>query len=370
MEGDSAMKRLRFVFIPFILLLLLSLSFSCGGSIASSVSGFIDSLSEDMKKCAPDLGTATSSVLQQWNTGSDGWSMDATYGVLKKHFDPNSGSESIYGIVEQLDSIVSQISSYSDEIVNNDSGTITFTEGTATYETFSGDVTLPSIFGGSSVSGFEKKIVITMTDGSYEGTLYFKLGDTDEKILFYGSMPANDETDVVYATRNKTSGALVINVATHKASGTIPASGAAHVDSEFRLKLYFVGNTIEHTFKFNLKTDAAQGWAVFGGGSIASDSDLIAVRGTDEADSKTYANDGFLLTDNSDASYYVIISFGNLKTSGYNGGGYPLSAANLIAEASEAKKYITIGDASCLYDSVASWQAFVYPEEASELSIQ
>jgi hypothetical protein len=362
------MKRLSFLCVPIGLVLVFALSFSCGG-VGSSVSGFIDSLSADMKKCAPDLSSATS-ALTQWNTGSDGWSMDATYGVLRKHFDPDSGLESIYGVVEQLDQIVTDLSSDSDEIVNNDSGTVTFPDGTATYEAVSTDVTLPSIFGGTAVSGFEKKVTVTITATGMTNIMYFKLGDTDEKILFYYNIPSTYETGVVYATRNKTSGALAVKVACHKAAGSMLPPGSSQQNNEFRLKLYFEGNTLDQSFTFNLKTDAGTGWSIFGGGSVAADSDLIAVRGTDEADSQTYANDGGLLADNTAASYYVVISFGNLKTSGYDGGGYPKSAANLSAETSAVKKYITIGNASCPYDTVTSWQAFIYPQEATELSIQ
>lgn len=333
----------------------------------------ISSVADDMRKCAPDLASSAT-VLSQFINGAetDGWSGFATYGVFKKHFDSTSGTESFYATVLMLDEMTTALAEMPDDIFEaEEEGTVTAGDFTIVHASVNSDVTLPTIFSSMTVSDFAKSLTITGSEG--ESVLYYKPAgdDNTEKIYYKFSMDADNESGAIYAVRNTSTANLTIYAASHKAPGTIPAAGSAHENNEFRCLLYFEGNTTAKTFKFKVKTDAAQGWAFFGGGSIADDSSMIAVRGTDEADDQTYANNGNGFTDDSADSYYVILTFGNMKDSTFTGGAYPKEgiAPNLSGETEDVAHYITLGHADCLFADVAAFKAWKYPEEASELGL-
>lgn len=326
----------------------------------------ITSIADDMRDCAPDLA---SSAITDWANGNNGWSGHVEYGVFKKHFDSSSGSESIYATVLMIDSILS-------DLVSNLPAEVWTTEGemseggyTINYSLVDGDVTLPEIFGSTVVSDFEN--YMTMGESGYESSFHYKQAGDDgiEKILYRYENSDDNECGAIYATRNTTTHDITVWIASHKAPGAIPAAGAAHANDEFRCLLYFEGNTQDQNFKFRLKTDAATGWAFWGGGSTASDDDTIAVRGTDVADSQTYANDGTGVTDDSADTTYVILTFGDMKDNTFNGNGYPKNGTTALlgAEVDPAVGYIILGDDDCLYDDVAAVRAFLYPEEKGEL---
>jgi len=328
------------------------------------------SIADDMRECAPDLG---SSAITLWEDGDNGWSGHVTYGVLKKHFDSTSGSESIYATVLLVDETLSAVVENMSLSAWESQGEWSGGGWDVTHELVDGNVTLPSIFGGGVVSDFENYLTIsgTVDESQYDSYFHYKQAGDDgiEKILYRFENAVDNECGAIYATRNSSTEDITVWIASHKAPGAIPADGSVHENDEFRCLLYFEGNIEAQSFKFKLKTDAATGWAFWGGGSTASDDDYIAVRGTDEADSQTYANDGGGVTDDSADTTYVVLTFGDMKDDAYDGGGYPKNgtAANLAAETDSSVGYIDLGDENCLYADIAAVQAFKYPEEKSEL---
>jgi len=146
----------------------------------------------------------------------------------------------------------------------------------------------------------------------------------------------------------------------------MPAAGSAHVDSGFRCLLNFEGNSTTKTFKFRVKTDAAQGWLVFGGGSTADDNAYIALRGTSYADTSVYANNGTSIIDNDPTTSYVILTFGQLKNATAVTPN-PATNANFAAETESVKNYIILGEADCPFSSLLEIRAFKYPAEKTEL---
>ncbi|HOO70715.1 MAG TPA: hypothetical protein PK926_03060 [Spirochaetota bacterium] len=360
----------KFFTILFALTLTIPLLVSCSDDSSDKTAGIIiNSLADDMRQCAPDLA---SSVITVWADGSNGWSSGVEYGVLKKHFDSDSGSESIYATVTLLDEILSNVMANLSPSALESEGSKTVGDYTVVYELVDGSVNLPSILsdnGVTAVDDFENHM--TFTGGDYEGNFYYKsAGDSGTEKLFYRyENSGENETGLIYATRDTSTNDMEVWTACHKSdSTTFPTAGTAHVENDFRCLLYFKGNTDAQNFKFKIKTDAADGWAFWGGGSVASDDNYIVVRGTDTADSDTYANDGSGITDADDATTYVILTFGQMKNSDYNGGGYPLDCSNLAAESESVADYIRFGT-DCLHGTESAAQDFVYPEEATELAM-
>jgi hypothetical protein len=331
----------------------------------------IDSIADDMRQCAPDLSTL---AITNWAVGDNGWSGHVQYGVLKKHFDANSGNESIYATVLMIDTVLSNISASLPATVLDGEGTVTDGEWTVEYAQVSEPVNLPPIFGGTAVDDFENYMAMTgyMDDmeSEYLAYFYYKPAGDDgiEKMSYRYQITAENERGHLYVVRDTNTHDLEVWVAGIKGSDTLPA-GPAHVDAEHRVCLNFEGNTEDQTFRFRLKTDAAQGWSFWGGGTIASDDGVIAVRGTDMADSATYANDGTGITDNSADTTYVVLTFGQMKDNAFDGNGYPKNgtAALIGGETATAAGYISFGNANCLHATLAAAQSFGYPETAVEL---
>ncbi|GAB6097392.1 hypothetical protein JCM14469_36460 [Desulfatiferula olefinivorans] len=362
---------------PFIVALALSLAVFVGCSddddapAPAPQSLSFDSVGDDMRRCAPDLSTL---AVTDWENGDNGWSGHVQYGVLKKHFDANSGNESIYATVLMIDSVLANIAASLPATALEGEGTVTDGEWTVEYAQVSEPVTLPPVFGGAAVDDFENYMAMTGymddMDSEYLAYFYYKPAGDDgiEKMAYRYQITAENERGNLYVVRDTNTHDLEVWVAGIK-GGALPAEGSAHADAEHRVCLNFVGNTEAQTFRFRLKTDAAQGWAFWGGGTIASDDGVIAVRGTDMADSATYANNGTGITDDSADTTYVVLTFGQMKDNTFNGNGYPkaATAVNLGGETASAAGCISFGGADCLHASLAAAQSFGYPEAASDL---
>lgn len=370
------MKKCSALVLALALLVISWIGCSSDSSNTPAVSTLsIDSIADDMRQCAPDL---SSLAITDWASGDNGWSGHVQYGVLKKHFDAESGNESLYATVLMIDEVLSGIASSLPETVLDDEDGGTITEGgwTVDYAVVNESVTLPDIVGGTVVDDFETHMTLTGTmdgdggDSAYQAFFYYKPAGDDgiEKISYRYEITGQQERGLLFAIRDTITHDIEVWVASIKGSDTLPA-GPAHVDAEHRVCLNFEGNTEAQTFRFKLKTDAADGWAFWGGGSVATDADYIVVRGTDTADSATYANDGSGISDDSADTTYVVLTFGNMKDAAYTGGDYPKAgtAANLNAEADALEAYITFGSATCMHESLAAARDFTYPESPAEL---
>lgn len=366
------MKKLFALSASLMFCIILFAGCSSDSSTNPAASGYqIASLADDMRECAPDLAL---SVINVWASGDNGWSGHVEYGVLKKHFDSSSGSESIYATVLMLDELTSQLASMPAEIFE-ENGSTTQGDYTVNYSAVTANVTLPSILGSTVITDFERYLNISSTSG-YESEMYYKEADGGtEKIYYRYNNTADSERGLVYAERDSSTNNMIVYTACHKAPGDsddIASVSATHSDNDFRCLLYFEGNTTDQDFKFKVKTDAANGWAFFGGGSVASDTAYIAVRGTDTADSTTmcYENDGSEFTDNSSSSSYVILTFGDMNDSSFDPGGtYPKDGTytNLDGETASAVSYIDLRDSECLYSSEAEFRSFQYPDSYDQL---
>ena len=358
----------------FFIAFIICIGCSAGSSTIIPTSGFrIDSLADDMRACAPDLA---SSVITVWEDGSNGWSSNAEYGVLKKHFDSSSGTESIYATVLMLDEMTDQLAQVPESFFEED-GSTTHGDYTITNTTDPGNFTLPTIIGGDTITDFE--IHLNSTATGYSSDLYYKEpsdSDNVERIFYRYNNTTDSERGLVYATRNSSTEEISVYTACHKAPGDAYDEGpsAPFDENEFRCLLYFEGNLDTETFAFKVKTDAGGelGWAFFGGGSVSSDDDYIAVRGTVTADdlSTPYENDGNLFTDDSENSTYVIITFGDMTDSSYDPGDSIVkygTYTNLDAETAYAVDYIDLTETECLYSTVTEFQNFKYPDTYGQL---
>ena len=334
----------------------------------------IASLADDMRKCAPDIASAgLGSGFENWTA----WSGAEQYGVIKKHFDSNSGSESIYHMVTMLDDTVSKLGADLPAGAlqgEGGSGSKTVSGWTCSWEAAT-TLTLPSILNSQVVNDFAAHVNFSgdQSGSTYVSDLYYKPEGDDgiEKIYFRYDNGSN-ERGLVYAERRSGTGQLEVWTVCHKAAGAMPAAGS-HGDNEFRCLLNFEGNSTTKTFKFRVKTDsnAANGWLVFGGGSTADDNAYIALRGTSYADTSVYANDGARIQeideiDNDPTTSYVILTFGQLKNATAV---TPKSAttANFTTETESVKNYIILGEADCPFSSLQEIRAFKYPAEKTEL---
>jgi hypothetical protein len=308
-------------------------------SITGGATNFIDPYSKDMKKCAPDL---SSLGFDQWKNGDNGWSASAQYGILNKHFNPESGTESIFFNVQKVDHFIEN------EINGNHSDEVT---------EVSGKVKLPTILGGTELDGFQYRI--KKDEGDKIVTSYWAVTKNTDKILSYMDMKEDSEGgNVLYGIRNNETGELTIKTATFL--------------DRFRCIVHFEGNFKQNNGTMVIKTDASGGWCVYGGGSIANESDKFCLRAVERGDSQNYANDGANLSDDSSSIYYAIFTFGDIKNKSDSVAGYPKAAtqANIQAETDPAINYIVFGKPECPLDSVAEWKAIKYPESEDELKIE
>ncbi len=313
----------------------------------SSVS--FTSVTEKMKACAPDL---SSSALDNWSTN---WSRDGQYSIFTKHFRVESGSESIYGAANLLDIFMDALETAIVEAdINGDFNTpYSVTMGTTNY-TFqvSGNISdytgtgvqLPNILGSSNIASISKKAIFDIKENGsnyMKLVIYYGITNDIQTLIIYQNNLSDTSKTIGYANINNTTG--VITYKSAGASSTIPSIGASHINNEFRCLINFEGNFIDKTSKFSLKTDAATGWAVLGGGSVASNNSLYAVRALSPADSLEYANDGANL--NVNAGHYVIISMSDLNNNtDLSGAGWPKAATALGSESLAEKKFIIIND--------------------------
>ncbi len=324
----------------------------------------IASLADDMRKCAPDIASLGSGF-ENWTA----WSGAEPYGVIKKHFDSTSGIESIYATVTMLDDTMSQLGAYLPAgALQGESGSKTVSGWTCSWEAAT-TLTLPSILNSQVVNDFAAHVNHSgdQSGSTYVGDLYYKPeGDDGIEKIYYRYDNGSNERGLVYAERRSGTGQLKVWTVCHKAAGAMPAAGSAHVDSEFRCLLNFEGNSTTKTFKFRVKTDAAEGWLVFGGGSTADDNAYIALRGTSYADTSVYANNGTSIIDNDPTTSYVILTFGELKNATAVTPKYA-TAENFATETESVKNYIILGEADCPFSSLLEIQAFKYPAEKTEL---
>lgn len=330
------MKKIFTILLLFAMTLTILFVVSCSDGSSGGIS--INPLTDDMKKCAPDLA---SSVINEWS----GWSGAADYGVLRKHFDSTSKGENIYAPVELFDD---KLDYFSGLFSSSSSAAVT------------GPVSLPDIFGGTAVNDFETRVEVD------QYIFYYKPAGTDgtEKFLFYWDQDPGIQNSL-YAIRNNKSNDLEIWTA-----GFNTAS-----ENKSHAIMHFEGNTVDKNFKFRIKTDAGSsygaGWAFWGGGSIKTEDSYIAVRGTNDADSANLENDGEGITGAGTDTTYVILKVGEMKAAAG-----PVvkdgTAANFNNESDATKpsvKYIDFGT-DCLHKTLGNAQNFKYPTAASELLIQ
>ncbi|MDY6933331.1 MAG: hypothetical protein SVZ03_03815 [Spirochaetota bacterium] len=341
----------------FIMILGLSGIITCSDDDSSTtplIGSSDDGLSpylDDVKSCTPDLGS--SRVMEQWITsdGGDGWSTNATYGVLKKLFHPDSGNESVYGPVETVDNYIDWINNFSNYF--DSPGTYTYENMSATIEEITEAVTIPYFGGTENNVDTQLTIIGTNNDLPISIRIAFGIDDNNEYIVCYGQHQyvSDEETQTGYtichATRNDATGDISIELAS-----------IADKTDVFKIRYKFEGNTTENTFRLTQKTNAATGWCVLAGGSVAEDLSKIAVRATDNADSSTGANDGSNLDETE--GYYVILTKeeiydpSTLDTQGESGttdDGWPKEAttSNLDAESDTEANYIDVRDTTnCL----------------------
>ena len=295
--------------------------------------------------------------------------LKAGHGVIKKHFDSTSGSESIYATVTMLDDMVSQLGAdLPAGALQGESGSKTVSGWTCSWKAAT-TLTLPSILNSQVVNDFAAHVNFSgdQSGSTYVGDLYYKPeGDDGIEKIYYRYDNGSNERGLVYAERRSGTGQLKVWTVCHKAAGAMPAAGSAHVDNEFRCLLNFEGDSTTKTFKFKVKTDAENGWLVFGGGSTADDNAYIALRGTSYADTKVYANDGTRINDDDPTTSYVILTFGQLKNATAVDP-KPATTANFTKETESVKNYIILGKADCPFSSLLKIQAFKYPAEKTEL---
>ncbi|MBN1500160.1 MAG: hypothetical protein JW982_08395 [Spirochaetes bacterium] len=343
-----------------------------------------------MKQCTPSLEQSISpaiksrinasitSVQSAWKNGDNGWNPTAEYGVLNKHLNPESGSESVYGAANLLDRVIENINEVYERLGN--SGTSSEGSWTVTIEKPDGGIRpgLPAILGISTQPVFDYRFTMTDSDSGQSVKVVFTSHTNDQTILFYTDspikLPQNEhhESYLIYAYMNKSTGELSIRSANVKMDGAAPSSGSAHIDDIFRMKVIYDGNYFTKDFKFSIKTDASQGWGIISGGSLLNGSSKFAMARSEYFDSETYANDAAGLSGGSVPSQdgYVIISVNQMLNAGSPGGldedslGWPKDLDEInTSETLPEKRFIDVNDSEC------APIVYYYPENHSELIV-
>ena len=349
------MQSLKKIILILVVLSLAGLAACGGGSdddYAYLLAGTPDEIthySAAVRSCAPYLASSAT-VLDQWLNGDDGWSRSAAYGVFNKHFNPDSGLESIYGPIDTLDDFIDEINRYSEYFSLTD-GSYSGGGYTVTLSSVSSAVTIP-FFTSSTNSEVNRRLQIAAAGGYPQIDAYFLLEEAKQVVVLkacYQYGPNNSVTETIggYVAQDSTTGDVSVWLATF-------VDGPA---DDFAMASKFEGNTVNKTFDLTLKTNAAQGWAVMAGGSVAADSDLMAVRATDEADTGAYgaagANDHANL--DADEGYYVILTkaqvYDPTDLDAGSGSGWPkavgVANVNLTAETADVADYIRTAETAC-----------------------
>jgi len=354
--------RATYKFLALVIVVLFVGIFGCSDD---SSSNGLSTYSDDIKDCAPDLSSSASAL---WinATGSDGWSPTAEYGVLKKLFHPDSGTESIYGPIESMDRIIDFINEFSQNFDEN--GTFTAesenTELTATNEDLTGGVTSIPYLGGAETNAIKLLNVTGSGDSSLTLKAAYGIDELKEYLVFRSKHEYTEdgvtqiEYTVCHASRDDETGDISIELASicdKNGDGSIETN--PNVADDFLIRYKFVGNTLTKVFKLTQKTNAGSGWGVMAGGSVASSTDKVAVRATQNADSTSGANDYTNITaDATDVlGYYVVLTMDQINNptsldSSLDGdrrtvdGSWPKPASSFSTETEEFKKYLIIGE--------------------------
>ena len=274
------------------------------------------------------------------------WAGSADYGMLKKLFNPSSGSESIYGPIEALDraiAIINQIDSAIDDDGNFSSGGYSGTRVDIT-----GGVTVPYF------TGTEDRVdkLVTINYGNDVTKIAYGLADNKEYVVVHSiqdrTSGEQEEHLVAHAYRDNTTGDYVIKTAMiadkDNSDGAISANPSVSPD-DFLLNFYIVGNYINKTFYFTQKTNASIGQVSMGGGSVAEADSGITVRADDEFDTGgAGANDG---SDINDIGYFVQLTRNQLLN---DTAVVPVQAteANVSGATGDSVSHITRGNSDCL----------------------
>ncbi|MBF0298358.1 MAG: hypothetical protein HQK51_06535 [Oligoflexia bacterium] len=355
----------------FVTIIILSFSFSlmvsCSKNSTSAApaapSTLISPYSTTVRSSAPDLSTA---ALSNWATN---WSPSASYGILKKVFNANSGTESIFGPVVTLDRMIENINSLNSSGALENGGTITYGTTDIIFEarTSISSASIPTFLGGGTNTNVSYLVSGASADNSIQiKVAYGDLAGDNETVIGRYKYATSEGVEYlnVYATRNNTTKDYSIKLAMIADKGTIGTISGNPANSDFLINFYITGNTNLKTFKFSHRTNAGTGQAIMAYGSIANDSDSIIIRATDEADSVAGGNDYTNISNatENNQGHYVILTKTQLMNA-TEPTGYPKAVAvNLAAEATSTNKAaITINESDCL-----EW-LLTYPSSVASL---
>jgi hypothetical protein len=294
----------------------------------NSGTSLFNSVGEKMKECAPN--TSGAAGLNEW----EGWSITADYGILKEVFNLSSGVECIFSGATNLDTMLSAISEALESV--DSSGNINTSvmgfDLHGKYSDFLGSVSLPNPIGGSSIpyTDIPKKVTLDVYNAGIkqcEIELYYGITNNIQTIVYQNNNLNEDSKSIAYAIIDDTNKTISYKEA-FAFNNPLPNPGSQHTDSppNFRCYMQFEGDYLNKTSKFSLKTNACEGGAVMGGGSVANDNSKYAIRATSEADSATYSNDASNLS--STNGYYVILSRSEIYSGATPAGGETTAQLN------------------------------------------
>jgi hypothetical protein len=278
---------------------------------------------EKVKTCTPylnkgSLSSATSN-LTVWNS----WSPDASGSVLGKLFDPSNGKdESLYSLVQVLDSHIELVNAFSDHWLT--SGTYSEGNNTAIVDTTIRTVTIPFL-------GFDSDLLDLLQ--SLDRLVTLSVPDQNLTIHMAFSQNGGSQTIVEqYVIGNTVSGAYLALV-----EGNVVRIWQAGITGN-KVQFRWEGNTNEKSFRISECTNAAGGnWEVMGGGSIASASSEMAFMARNNQNNNSL--DSF--------TYYITTTLSGLENSTLQ----PIINALAIKpnpNTDSVQAYISEGNDSCL----------------------
>lgn len=315
--------------------------FSCsGGSSGSNTTNETEStnfqqvFTEGFRQLTPLVGT---SAVAEW----DGWCADGEsshqYSVLTKLFNPDSGLESVYGPVQEVESILDIIETYKDMLSENGDHDVAPGDGqtySATVSNFEGDFVVP--FFGDTQTGLTRKVVISSEDESWRTMVaYDMIGDDKAMVvhtIYYDSEDDSTSYTVFRATFNETTQILQIWA----------ASVSDKADS-FKIQFIWKGDLEAETFTLTQYTNAAKDdvdhdgifetdgfWKVMGGGSL---DDQMAFRANTR--------------DSESDDYFVVVTMDEIL-SATPPAGFPADAATIDSTTYPVQSYIDEEHSNCL----------------------
>lgn len=331
-------KRIKRIFAPLAAIAFAGLCLTiinCGGSgggsststSTSSTTPLQSTFTETAREITPNL--TTSGDVAAWSA----WDSTQQYSVFMKLFNEDSGWESVFGPLDQIDMALEMVEGFSDYW--DTPGTYTATSNnmtiTAVIETIT-EMAIPYL--GGTDTTVTKKITLSDADGNYNYMVAFNITGTENAMVLHSKIISNEGTEylVAYATHNETTGDTRIKIA-----------GVADKTDNFKINVDWKGNESTEVFSITQYTNAAKPdsttdgyWMVMGGGNAESTMSFRSKnRDSGEADP-------------ANADDYIVVATVAEMATNTAPAGFPLISSSIDSATNDIQKHVDTDHADCL----------------------